>query len=97
MRVITHADGTFAGYLPDAEPQPDNKLPHLTIEDGSYAGFDTRPPHVLTVRKTSHGTVMIGITSGDHSVFFAVEPGEVQYELLEVIRDEGPREFVLSY
>lgn len=78
MRVITHADGTFAGYLPDSEPE-------------------AAPPHVLTVRKTAQGTVMVGITAGDRSVFIAVADPEVQFELMEVIRDEGPREFVLSY
>ena len=54
-------------------------------------------PRVLTVRKTSNGTLFISATNGTCTEEFAIGASEVQYELLSVIRDDGPREFILAY
>jgi len=67
------------------------------IPDAVVPLLGTATPRVLTVRKTSNGTVFISATNGTCTEEFAIGPSEVQYELLSVIRDDGPREFVLAY
>jgi len=58
---------------------------------------DSLTPRVLTVRKDSLGILLVSATNGGKTVHFAIGDPEVQYELLEVVRDEGPKEFILSY
>lgn len=54
-------------------------------------------PRVLTVRKDNQQHIHVSATQDGMTAHFAIGDPEVQYELLEVIRDDGPREFVLSY
>lgn len=54
-------------------------------------------PRTLVVRKDSDGWLFVSLSEGENRSTIAIMPSEVQFELMEVIRDEGPREFVLSY
>ena len=52
---------------------------------------------VLTARKDPNGWLFVSLTQDGHTGHVAISDPEVQYELLSVVRDDGPREFILSY
>ena len=58
---------------------------------------DKITPRTLIVRKAADGMLFVSLSEGEYGATIVIAPGEVQFEMMEVIRDEGPREFVLSY